>query len=464
MSASTYVGVGAAVHGDNASLVPPLPGGIAAGDLLLVFASIRNTAAFVNSVSAPGGWTLLGNVNDHVRLYGQYWDGVFAAPTVAFAGGAAGDSTSAQMAAFRGTSVQLDGVLATLTNGSAANIAYPGFTPTRNGGVVIVGGWKQDDWTSVATLAGMTEIGEPSTLTGNDQGMVWDYVIQTTATAVTSGSFVVTGGVSAVSKGFVLSLRPQPSIATTTQDAYPPRVLVSVTDLAIADAVTVYRVVGGARTAVRAGSSTSVTDPSFLVVDAELPFGVPVSYLAVVNGVEYATGATTYTLTGSKVAISDAVTGLSAEVVILAAPERARDRRASTFQVGGRNVAVVGDTAGFSGTIELFLETTSSVENVVALLEGATEGVVQIRQAGTYDGVDCYVVVLGHRERRWSQDGSDDRRVLAMEVLEVERWAETLAAATYTYADLEALYSGLTYANLASAYATYLALAQADLT
>lgn len=461
LMAVTVGAVGTAAFGDNASLVPGLPAGIQDGDTLLLLSAIRNTAAFVNSVTGPGGWTLLGNFGDHVRLYGRVWRTGDTAPTCGFAGGAAGDTTFAQLWVVRGVTLTVH-LQASLTNGSAQDIAYPALTPTRTGCLVMRIGWKQDDWTSVATTAGMTEVAEPSSVTGNDMGLVWDYVIQTAAAATTSGSFTVTGGAAAVSKGIAIALVAAPILTVATQAVYPPRALISVTELAIGDAVQLYRSVSGVRTAVRAGTSASVTDPSFLRVDAELPFGVPVTYVAVVNGLEYSSSATTYTLTGGKVALSDAVSGRSAEVVIFAWPERSYDRAASRFRVGGRNVVVSGDLVGSGDEVSLYLEATSSVDNVMALLRAATQGVIQVRQSGGYDGVDTYWSVLSVAIRRWSQDGSDERRIVVLEVVEVESWAPTLRAATYTYADLETAYTGLTYADVQADYATYLLLAQAS--
>jgi hypothetical protein len=458
--AATIVSAGTAAHGDNASVVPGLPVGIQDGDTLLLLTAIRNTAAFAGAISSPGGWTVLISAGN-VVLAGRVWRTGDTAPTCGFAGGSAGDTTSAQLFAVRGITLVVN-LLASLTNGSAQDIAYPALTPTRTGCLVMRIGWKADDWTSVAATAGMTEIDEPSTTIGNDQGLVWNYAIQTAIAATTSGSFTVTGGAAAVSKGFAIAIGAAPILAVATQSVYPPRALLSVTELAVGDSVQLYRSVSGVRTAVRAGSSSSVTDPSFLRVDAELPFGVPVTHIAVVNGLEYAATAVTYTLTGGKVALSDAVGGRSAEVVIFAWPERTYDRAASRFRVGGRNVVVSGDLVGSQDDVSLYLETTSSVDNVMALLRAATQGVIQVRQPGGYDGVDTYWSVLSVAIRRWSQDGSDQRRILVMEVVEVESWAPTLQAAAYTYADLEAAYTGLTYADLEADYAAYLLLAQAS--
>lgn len=251
------------------------------------------------------------------------------------------------------------------------------------------------------------------------------------------------------------------------QDAYPPRVLLTLTGLAVTgtpDAAELYRVVGGERTSVRGGSLEAATDPSFLRVDAELPFGVPITWLAVVNGEdEYTVGPITYTLPGGKVALSDAIAGTAAEVVILAWPEKDYNPQRSEFKVGGRNVVVSGDFGMFTGTIEFFLENTSSLDNLMSILATLTGNVAQLRQAGGYDDIDCYIAILGATKRRFSQDGSDQRRIVVLRVSETESWAPALEARGFTYQDLADAYDGLTYADLAGDYSTYLALAQADL-
>lgn len=252
-------------------------------------------------------------------------------------------------------------------------------------------------------------------------------------------------------------------ITAVEQDTYPPRVLVSVTDLNLGDSIQLYRVVGGERTLVRAGEDDSVSDPAFLRVDAELPFGVPVTYTALVNDEhEFSVGPTTYTLPGGKVALSDAISGSSAEAVIRAWPEKNYYRQASRFKVGGRNVVVLGDLGMFEGEIELYVETTSSRDNLFALLESATQGIVQLRQMGGYDGVDSYVAVIGVGERRYSQDGSDQRRTFVLDVSEVESWAPALEATGYTLQDIADAYDGLTLNDLAGDFDTLLDIAQGD--
>jgi hypothetical protein len=253
------------------------------------------------------------------------------------------------------------------------------------------------------------------------------------------------------------------SISAVTQDVWPPRVLVTVGGLTVSDTVEVYRTVGGVDTLLRGGAGTA-TDIAWLVVDAELPFGVPVSYTAIVNGgAPQVFGPTTYDLPGGNVALTDAITGAAAEVRIGRWPEKTYARRSSQFAVGGRTVVVSGELGQPVGEIEFYVETTSSRDQVMTLLASATESVVQIRQPGGYDGVDSYQAVLGVRERRFSQDGSDPRRLIIVQAAETESWPLILEAQAYTYQDLEDVYTGLTYAQLEADYATYLDLAQAEL-
>lgn len=253
------------------------------------------------------------------------------------------------------------------------------------------------------------------------------------------------------------------ALSASVQDVYPPRVLLSVTGLTIGDDVELFRSVAGERTPVRGGAVTA-TDTSVVRTDAELPFGVPVTYVARVNdSTEYTAGPTTYTLPGGKVALSDAISGEAAEVVITAWPEKATERVASSFVVGGRNVVVSGPRGMWTADIEILTETTSARENMARLFDAATSGTVQVRQAGGYDGVDCYVAVLTDSERRFSQDGSDQRRLWTLKVSEVEGWSSDLEARGYTLADIETAYYALTLDAIDNDHATLLALAQADL-
>lgn len=256
------------------------------------------------------------------------------------------------------------------------------------------------------------------------------------------------------------------AVAITAQELnlFPPPVLVSVTGLTIGDDIILYRSVGGVRTAVRAGSATDVADSSFLRVDGELPYGIPVTYIAVVNSTtEYSTSATTYTLPGGKVVFSDAITGASAEAVILAWDEKVYDNQSTVFKAGGRNVVVSGEMGMFEASITVFFEAYSSGQQFDTLMRTATEGVIQLRGPDPkYNGVDCYLVVVGAREQRFSQDGSDERRTWVIDVAQTESWSADREAVGFTWADVIDTYDGLTWADFYGDYATWLAAAQGD--
>lgn len=207
-----FVAVGAVSQDSNASVTPGLPVGLASGDLMLMFTACRNTAVVP---TPPGTWTLLAGTAN-ARLYGKLASGSESIPTVTFPGTAAGDDTVAQIAAWRpssplSTSSDLTEWVVSgtmLTNASAQDINYPGAgVRWPDNGLVVYLGWKQDDWTSVASPG--TEIAEPDSTLGNDQGIVWSYTIQTTATRIAPGSFTVTGGAGAVSKGATVIIHPR---------------------------------------------------------------------------------------------------------------------------------------------------------------------------------------------------------------------------------------------------------------
>lgn len=210
----TFGAVGAAAHADNAAVNPGLPAGLATGNLLLCWTAIRNTAATVSISGGTTAWTPLVSMGN-ARLFGKLAEAAEPVPTVTPSGGAAGDSVSAQLARFPNGSLEVTG-FETLSNASGQHIDFPGLTITQDNQLVIIAGWKQDDWTSVNDDIG-NEIGEPSTTLGNDQGIVWAYVIETTAASIGSGGhFTVNGGAAAISKCTTLSIEPQTQTQTSS--------------------------------------------------------------------------------------------------------------------------------------------------------------------------------------------------------------------------------------------------------
>ena len=172
-------------------------------------------------MNTPTGWGKLAESGNFALLGRIALSGPASAansPTVTYANGVANATTMARAFAFRGTDQNIATVVAASAaqlNGSAANIAYPQLVVGASGCAVLALGWKQDDWTSVGQLAGMTEIADDPTTTGDDAGQVADYVIQSASATISSGSFTVTGGVSAISRALMVALRPYQSPTTS---------------------------------------------------------------------------------------------------------------------------------------------------------------------------------------------------------------------------------------------------------
>jgi hypothetical protein len=213
----TFVAAGVAAHADNAALAPALPAGLTVGDLLLCAAVIRNTGAHVNDMT---GWVRLPifGAFENVALFGRQYVAGDSAPAVTFFNGSAGDSTSAQVCAFRYLQPVLHNRAVRALNTASLNMATPDLSILRNGCVAIAVAWMPDDWTSVTSPAGFTEIGEPDTTLGNDQGFSWAYQIQTTAAYVPTGTFTVTGGTSQISKVGLVALLGDVQTLTLTRN------------------------------------------------------------------------------------------------------------------------------------------------------------------------------------------------------------------------------------------------------
>lgn len=221
------VAVGTADSSDgftDRDVAPGLPGGLtAAGNLLLLFASCRDTNALDTGMYITGatGWKkIIDRVN--FAIFAKVHSGSETTPTVNIwpFSVIVGDTMVAQIASFSGKwgdpASQLIAVADQL-NASAQDIAYPALPMTLGNVLLIWAGWKADDWTSVATLGGVTEIGEPDSTAGNDAGIVWDYNTSAGVPSVVSGSFVVTGGAAAISRGCAFALRSQYQTLTVTR-------------------------------------------------------------------------------------------------------------------------------------------------------------------------------------------------------------------------------------------------------
>lgn len=202
----TLVATGTADHQNNASCTPGFPTGHAAEDLLVILAAIRNSGTGV-PVAPSASWSTLFTYGN-MAAFAKVDNGSEPAAVVTFTGGAANATCSAQMAAFRHASTTLTNSGTGSLNGSAANISIPSYDPPGRGtSLILQFGWKQDDWTSVAALTGSTEIGDTSSTSGDDQGIVWDFRVDTgEGISIQPTSFVVTGGANAISRSLTLSV------------------------------------------------------------------------------------------------------------------------------------------------------------------------------------------------------------------------------------------------------------------
>lgn len=215
---AAFIAAGAPAYADNTTVQPALPAGMTAdaGQLLVVVATRRQTGAGVLG-AAPAGWTEILTNGSNVKLFGRYYVTGVTAPTIAISGGSAGDTVGAVMLGFSGLSLNLDKNTYTgsypngfveSVNASAQNILYPAYLNRRTNSAMLLIGVKDDDWTSVATIAGTSELVDSSSLTGSDIGIVVDFYNPGAPSTVISQSFTVTGGASAVSNGLVVGLRP----------------------------------------------------------------------------------------------------------------------------------------------------------------------------------------------------------------------------------------------------------------
>lgn len=193
----SFVAAGTAQTGNNTSLVPPHPSGLAVGHLKLIFASIRNSGA--GTVNAPTGWTKVAE-NGNEAILGRIHQGGDTAPTVTFAGGVANADTLAQMACFANAQL-VPAAIQVQTNPVAQDIAGPAIV--QQTGMIIAAGWKQDDFTSSTTPAFATKIGDMSSTAGDDASACWFFLGSPRSNEGLSYNpwpVTITGGATAISR------------------------------------------------------------------------------------------------------------------------------------------------------------------------------------------------------------------------------------------------------------------------
>ncbi len=201
----TFRAAGAVAADANAggvsTVTPALPAGLVDGDMLVMWVTIRNKG--VGSPAVPAGWTEQQR-NNNCSLMTRTWVTGVTAPTVTFFGGAVNATLIAQIIAFRSASPT---VVTSAADQNAIpsqqNVPYLGLTMPSDGLLAIVAAWKQNQWTSIAPIAGFTEATDFATALGSGASIGVDYQIQTARANVAAGSIVVTGGSSSISTAVI---------------------------------------------------------------------------------------------------------------------------------------------------------------------------------------------------------------------------------------------------------------------
>jgi hypothetical protein len=229
------------------------------------------------------------------------------------------------------------------------------------------------------------------------------------------------------------------SISVSAQSVFPPRNLVSATGLTGDDIVTVslLRQAGSDLESVRAGSSVDVTgQASFLRVDAEQPFGISLTYSAVltdVNGTQWTITASPITSTVTSDVISDAIRGVGAAVKIESPLEWKRERDATQFNVNGRIVVVGKPRSTRSGTITVRTETDDDGDALNELLDSATEGTILVRKQVSLARLDGTYALIDDTE---SPNWYDTYRWFALNLAKADDWPAVMEAAGFTLQDI----------------------------
>lgn len=213
---------------NNASVVPPLPAGILAGNMMILTATHQNTAATVNT---PAGWTLLPGGASHFATFYRTYQVGDTAPTVTFSGGSAGQSCSAVIRGFTNASAPVH--LTTQTNASAQNVAYPGTSQSFPGIVFLLHEWKQSTGTGASKPLEMNPDpwgGFNTAGASAESQVIWRTVANAWHT-VMPGVSEWTGGVAAISKSRLMYMLPRSFTNQETTSITPVENRVVITNL-----------------------------------------------------------------------------------------------------------------------------------------------------------------------------------------------------------------------------------------
>jgi hypothetical protein len=208
----------------SVTATPTVPASATTGDLLLVSTWLIGDAAG-EAHTTPAGYTLLESVTNNgtgesvvLNLYCKVHDGTEATPDIAPTGENTGDANGAKITAFRSVGGGFDcsdivAHTAEVGTAAATNLAHPARTITTDNTLLVAFGVKRACENCVfSTLAtnsfSWAQLWHTNGTAGDDWSLAEDYVIQTTATNLSAGSWTATAGdESQISAAIVLSLK-----------------------------------------------------------------------------------------------------------------------------------------------------------------------------------------------------------------------------------------------------------------
>jgi hypothetical protein len=329
------------------------------------------------------------------------------------------------------------------------------------------------------TFGATTERVDDAVAVGGTARLIMSSGSVTSTVGTPSSAPTITGTLSVASFAVGAVLRVREATATitaTVQSAFPPRVLVAVAGMLIENivSITIERSSLNELTLLRAAVDADVTSlDAFVRTDGEMPFGAPVSYVATLKdsaGDEWQIISNSVTTNVTDEVLSDAVLGLGVAVQIIDWKQRRYERETTTFNISGRLVVVSGPNPGSTSDLTVFTKLTSDRDDMLALLDRATSGIVQIRtQAVTiclddpgYDAhaqVDTYLAVTSTVLERVGKFRYPQRN-WQLSVAEVDPWLIDLEARGWTYADIDGFFTDQTYSafDLQFNLQTYLAI------
>ncbi|MFD6552762.1 hypothetical protein [Streptomyces sp. NPDC058398] len=420
--------------------------------------------------STPSGWTLVGSASGgggsfgasagprRLTLFARVLLGGDANPTTAIPSGSSGSVIAGRIVSLSksaGTGWRWAASFGDdQTSGTGFSAAGTTALTWKAGDFALLGygvASSADSYTAEAvTAAGITfgtvtERADAAVATGNGATAALASCIVSSGTATVAPTVTATLASASIGIAGVMRIREASSdIAVSAQSVFPPRNLVSATGLTGDDIVTIslLRQAGSDLEPVRAASSVDVTgQASFLRVDAEQPFGISLTYSAVltdVNGTQWTITASPITSTVTSDVISDAIRGVGAAVKIESPLEWKRDRDATSFNINGRIVVVGKPRSTRTGTITVRTETDDDGDTLNELLDSATEGTILVRKQVSLPRLDGTYVLIDDTE---SPNWYDTYRWFALNMAKADDWPAVMEAAGFTLADIAANFS-----------------------